>query len=175
MGALLLFDKTPRTLVRWLSLGLLLAVQGGCVQTHSYRELDLPDKSFGEIWVGLQEVTRRLGYAASRAETDRGKGVFQSTWHTRFKHPRGTTRRRLRAEVERIGPEQAGWRVRCYVEKQKVGSIGRSVSPREEDWEPDGQDVYLENTFVATLRAELGLGAVAPTNRPTDEQPTRIR
>jgi len=164
--AFFMHNKTPLA-----SCLLLLAFTGCFGLTRTYRELDAPNKSFGDVWVGLQHVTRRLGYAADRGETDRGRRVFQSTWRTQAKFPRGSARHRVRAEVNRIEPNKPGWRVRCYVERQKVDTIGRSLNPREEDWEPDGQDLDRENTFVGTLRAELGLGVIAPAIRPTDKLP----
>ena len=166
-----MLNKTPMASCLLLSFAL-----GGCfLQTYTYRELDVPNKSFGDIWVGMQHVTRRLGYAADRGETDRGRRVFQSTWETRLMFPRGSMRYRVRAEVERIRPNEPGWRVRCYVERQKVNNIARSLNPREEDWEPDGQDPLKENVFVGTLRGELGLTVLESTPRPTDREPHKIR
>ncbi len=170
MAVLFLFEKTP---LAWGLPLLFLLATGGCVQTFAYRELDLPDKSFGEIWLGLQQVTRKMGYAADRNVTDRGKRVFQSTWETRLVF-HNASRHRLRVEVERVGPDMPGWRVRCHAEKQRVGTIGRSLSPREEDWEPAGQEITREEEFMGQLRGQLGLAIVAPTSRPSEE-PTRIR
>lgn len=155
---------------------LLSFVMTGCFTfSPTYRELDAPDKSFGDIWVGMQLLTRRLGYAADRAETDRGRRVFQSTWRTQTRFPRGSVRHRVRVEVDRIEVNMPGWRLRCYVERQRVDTIGRSLSPREEDWEPDGQDLERENTFMGQLRTELGLEAIAPTVRPRDKDLPEIR
>ncbi|MHC4078351.1 MAG: hypothetical protein ACYST0_07905 [Planctomycetota bacterium] len=159
-------------LAPWL---LTLALVGCSTLPPTYRELEARDRTFSEVWVSLQQVTRRLGYAADRDETDRGRRVFQSVWNTRLTFPRGSTRHRVRVEAERIGPDQPGWLVRCYVEQQKVENIARSVSPRDEDWEPAGQDDHRERVFVGTLRAELGLEVIAPTSWPKDEESTRIR
>jgi hypothetical protein len=160
MAALLPLHKTP-LLVFGL---LLLQVLGGCTQVLKYRELEVPDRTFGEIWVGMQVVTRQMGYRAKRV--DRGKKVFESSWRTQTRFPRGSMRHRLRAEVERIDPkqpDQPGWRVRCCVEKQRVTTVGRSLNPGEDDWEPDGQDLDREKRFVRLLRGELRLQTREPT------------
>ena len=171
MNPFFMLNKTPLA-----SCLLLSFVLTGCfIFVPTYRELELPDQTFGDIWVAMQHATRDLGYRADRRETDRGRRVFQSTWNTQPKFPRGSVRRRVRAEVERIEPGQPGWRVRCYVEKQRVDTIGRSLNPREEDWAPDGQDLGREEKFVGKLRSWLGLEVIEPTRRPTDQEPARIR
>ena len=163
-------DKTA-----WLLTVLLLALVGCSAAPPTYRELDAPGASFSQVWMGMQHVTRRLGYAADGNVTDRGKRVFQSSWHTLPRFPRGTIRHRMRAEVVRIAPGEPGWRIRYYVEQQTVDSITRSLSPREEDWEAAGQDGLKERVFIGTLRAELGLKVLTPTTEPTDQEPTRNR
>lgn len=173
MAALVPLRKTPLLLL------VLSTFLGGCVQTFTYRELELPNKTFGEIWVGMQHVTRKMGYKAKTV--DRGKKVFESGWRTQTRFPRGSIRHRLRAEVERLklatpdDPDASGWRVRCYVEQQRVATVGRTLNPREEDWEPDGQNPSWEDTFVRHLRGELGLPTIEPPKQAADKEPPRIR
>lgn len=172
MAALFLLRKTPLLLLCLL----LLQVLGGCTQTLKYRELEVPDRTFGEVWVGMQVVTRKMGYHAKLV--DRGKKVFESSWRTQTRFPRGSVRHRLRAEVERIDPRQPdepGWRVRCCIERQTVTTVGRSLNPEEDDWEPSGQDLDREERFVALLRGELGLKTIEPMKPPTTKEPARIR
>lgn len=134
-----------------------LMVAAGCGTSFEWREWDLGPVAFQDAWTGFAEIAAVDGFPMDTAVSDRGHRTFVSRWRTRAMPFRRSNRRRVIAEFER-GTTEGSWRVRYYVEQQKVSDIGRTFSPVDEDWGEDGQDGQMERRFAAKLRMRFGTG-----------------
>ena len=116
----------------------------------TYREMSLGSVPLEDAWNEVVKMAEIDGLPLDAAVTDRGQRVLQTLWRTRAVPFRGSVRRRLHAEFEQ--PEGGGaWKVRYYVEQQRVSEVGKGFEPEEEDWEANGQDSDLEERFAVKL------------------------
>lgn len=116
--------------------------------------------AFGECYDGVEFLATRDGFTPDPLACDRGVGTWQSRWRERQIGLGRAGRFRLRAEVLiDEGSSDVGWIVRYAVQQQKVKDLGKSMTPKEEDWSDDGQDAEREFTFGQKLERRLAVKA----------------
>ncbi len=115
-----------------------------------WREMPAGELLFEDVWGAVVDIVEVDGMAVDPVASDRGLRQLKTRWRTRAMPFRGSVRRRVHAEFEH--EEAAGWRVRLQVERQIVENMAGGFEPKEDDWEPDGQDVDMENHLMAKLQ-----------------------
>ena len=134
-------------------------------QNFRHRELDVRKHTFGQVWRGFDGASRRQGFLSEPGKTDRGAKKYESRWIERIAPFRRGRRFRLAAEFVRPEDQPAVWRIRYYVETQRVDNLKKVMNPEEDDWEPAGQDGLKEDVLMGVLRGEFGLGIIERRGR----------
>jgi hypothetical protein len=142
----------PRAL---LSLALLLLAAACGTPRLEWRDLELGERDFEQVWTVFDAVSRQTGHPPA-TETDRGLRVYVSRWRERALGFGRTRRTRVRGEFDRDEGSRA-WNLRYLVEAQRVDDMARSLEPGPDDWEAAGQDAELEQRIDAQMRYRLGL------------------
>ena len=144
----------------------LLSLLASCGTFREWRELQTAPMTLGACYDGLVFVARGARFMEDPAFSDRGLGTWQSRWRRREAFRNFPIRNRLIAEILiDDGSTEKGWRVRYYIEQEKVDDLRRHASPREEDWSADGQDSEREALLGAMLSRRL-----APPDVPAPER-----
>ena len=135
--------------------GLLLST--GCFTRIQWNEFQTGQPMFEDAWGGFQRIAVGEAYPPAPG-SDRGTRRYESRWRTMKLPFRKGYRKRLHAEFEQV--ENVGWTIRFHAEQQQVEDFARSMEPRDQDWEPDGQDTGLESRIMQKLifrfRSERG-------------------
>ena len=140
----------------WLLLGL-VSLLGSCVTAFNWQEVQSGPATRAEVYDAVVFVARGDGFLPG-SNCDRGMGIWESKWRYRQLGLGRPGRYRLRAELLiDDGSRETGWAVRFKIEQEKVDDLRKSLDPREQDWESDGQDYEREALFVERLRLRLGM------------------
>lgn len=136
------------------SLCLVALLLASCASPVRWREVE-HDAAFESMWNQLVRTATRSGYPANNNETDFGLKQYVSQWRSTPAPFRQGRRTRLHAEFERLD-EKPGWRIRFYMEQQKVTDIAIGFEPEEDDWSDNGQDPGKEDVLLGQLRLAFG-------------------
>jgi len=128
-----------------------------CGSHRNFVELKAHDRTFGEIWEGIDQVASSDGFRVDSSETDRGRGIYQTRWDRKVLNLGRSGRRRLHAEIVPDPDATEHSMVRFYVEQEKVTDLGKTFNVEERDWDSAGQDTQYQQIFVERLARVLGL------------------
>lgn len=143
----------------WLFLGG-VSLLGSCRTAFQWQEVRSGPATRAEVYDAVDFVARGDGFLPGPT-CDRGLGIWESKWRYRQLGLGRPGRYRLRSELLiDEGSRETGWSVRFKIEQEKVDDLRKSLDPREQDWESDGQDYEREALFVERLRLRLGMWTV---------------
>jgi hypothetical protein len=147
---------------------LLLFLFASCGAIRDWRELRTDPMPIGECYDGIVFVVAK-DLVSDTSVSDRGLGIWQSRWRTRYLERNQVARARLRVEIDiDEGSAKAGWPIRYIVEQEKVKDLRRDLDPREEDWSSMEQDKEAEVLIGERLVRKLAPKSLAA---PQQERP----
>jgi len=123
----------------------------GCTGGISWAEYEFP-KSLtpDEAWTMVHTCANACRLPVDQRNSNEEDGEFVSIWDKRLMHfGKGFRRRLILRYLER--EEDQVKSLRYYVERQRNGSMERTLNPEASDWEDTGQDRKTELLFQTHL------------------------